>query len=70
MYRQKTQSLDGLFEGGDGAAFDAEDVEEFVPEGLGFGAFFGGALPLVGKGDGALADFVPGQTGHGWAPLY
>jgi len=56
--------MDGFFEGGDGAAVLAEDVEELVPEGLGLGAFAGGVGPFAGEGDGALAGLVPGN-GHG-----
>ena len=61
------EGLDGFLEGGDGAAGLAEDLEELVPEGLGFGAFaggVGGVGPVAGEGDGALADLVPGE-GHG-----
>ena len=51
---------DGLLEGGDGAAADAEDVEKLVPEGLAFGGF--AVTPaIVAKGDGAVANLVPGQ---------
>ena len=48
-----------LFEGGDGAAADAEDVEELVPEGLALGGFAGFAFPFPGKSDGAVANLVP-----------
>ena len=51
--------LDRLLEGGDGAAADAEDVEELVPEGLAFGGFAGFASPFFAKGDGAVANLVP-----------
>jgi hypothetical protein len=57
-------SLDGLFEGRDGAARDAEDVEELVPEGLLFGLFAGLAGPIAGELDGPLPDFVPRETRH------
>ena len=36
----------GLFEGGDGAALDAEDVEELVPKSLALG-FLGGGVPVL-----------------------
>ncbi len=55
---------DGLLVTGDGAAVDAEDVEELVPEGLSFGGLAGFALPGVGEAECALSDFVPGE-GHG-----
>ncbi len=48
-----------LFEGGDGAATDAEDVEELVPKGLALGGFAGFALPFLGKSDGPVANLVP-----------
>jgi len=32
----------GLFETGVGTAMDTEDLEEFIPEGLGFSALAGG----------------------------
>ena len=48
-----------LFETGDGAASNAEDLEELVPEafGLGFFARLGG--PFAGKLDGVVANLVP-----------
>ena len=55
----------GLLEAGDDAASDAENFEKFVPEGLLFGLFAFDASPLVGKRDGAIADFIP-REGHGW----
>jgi len=39
--------------------------KKFVPEGLGLGAFVLRAFPLAGESDGALADFIPGKSGHG-----
>ena len=51
--------FDGLLEGGDGAAADAEDVEEVVPEGLTFGGLARLALPFAAEGDGAVANFIP-----------
>ena len=56
--------LDRLLEGGDGAAADAEDVEEVVPEGLAFGGLAGFALPFPAEGDGAVANLIPRQR-HG-----
>jgi hypothetical protein len=41
--------LHRLLEGGDGAAADAEDVEELVPEGLALGGFACFAFPIPGK---------------------
>ena len=52
---------DGGLKGGDAAAGDAEDVEEGVPEGLGFGVLGGVVFPLAGEGGGVGADFVPGE---------
>lgn len=60
------EGFDGFFEGGDGAAGLAEDLEELVPEGVGLGVFFGGGGPVAREGDGALADFVPREW-HGRA---
>ena len=57
--------LDRLLEGGDGAAADAEDVEEVVPEGLAFGGLAGLALPFAAEGDGAVANLIPRQR-RGW----
>ena len=39
--------LDAFFEGGDLAALDAEDLEEFVPKALGIGVFAFDVLPVV-----------------------
>ena len=50
---------DRLLERGDGAAADAEDVEEVVPEGLAFGGFAGFALPFPAKDDGTVANLIP-----------
>ena len=47
-----------------GAAADAEDVEEVVPEGLAFGGFAGFAPPFLAEGDGAVANLIPRQW-HG-----
>jgi hypothetical protein len=55
---------DRLLEGGDGAAADAEDVEEVVLEGLAFGGLARFALPFAAEGDGAVANFIPRQW-HG-----
>ena|GEM_PF-4450024 len=51
--------LDRLFEGGDGAAADAEDVEEVIPEGLALGGFACFACPFFAKGDGTVANPIP-----------
>jgi len=55
--------LDRFIETGDLAAADAEDVEEFIPEGLGFGALTRGVGPRPGEEDGLVLDFVP-REGH------
>lgn len=60
------EGLDGRFEGGDGAAGLAKDAEEIVPEGVSLRVFFGGIGPVAGEGDGALADFVPGEGHADW----
>jgi len=44
--------LNWFLKGGDGAATDAEDIEEVVPEGLAFGGFAGLAFPIFAEGDG------------------
>ncbi|MEZ6234441.1 MAG: hypothetical protein R3B68_09650 [Phycisphaerales bacterium] len=49
--------LDLLLEGGDGAPADAEDAEEFGPEGLGLGLFAGHIRPVVGEADRVGSDF-------------
>jgi len=51
--------FDRLLEGGDGAAADAKDVEEVVPEGLAFGGLARFALPFPAEGDGAVANLIP-----------
>ena len=51
--------LHGLFKTGDDAAFDAEDLKEFVPEGLFLGALAFDAGPFAGELDRVVADFVP-----------
>ena len=51
--------LDRLLKRSDGAATDAEDVEEVVPVGLALGGFAGFAFPFFAKGDGAMANLVP-----------
>ena len=68
------RQLDLLFEYGDAAALDAEDVEEVVPEALRLGALRGLALPLARERDRARLDLVPGQRhvrppvfAHPWA---
>ena len=61
--------VDGHFERSDGAAADAEDFEELVPEGLGFGVFLRCVRPFGGKADGVLADFVPTE-GHGQVQIF
>jgi hypothetical protein len=57
-------ALDGFFKRGDGAAGEAEDEEEFVPEGLLFGLFAGGGGPASRELDGVRFDFVLGELGH------
>jgi hypothetical protein len=59
------EAFDRLLERRHSAAADTEHVEKFVPEGLGLGAFVLRAFPLAGESDGALADFIPGKSGHG-----
>jgi len=49
----------GLFEAGDNPALDSEDVKEVVPKALALGRFPRLALPFLGKGDGAVLDFIP-----------
>ena len=56
--------LHRLFKAGDDAAFDAEDLKEFVPEGLFFGALAFDARPFAGELDRVVADFVP-RDRHG-----
>jgi hypothetical protein len=51
--------LDRLLESGDGAAADAEDVEEIIPERLSLSGFTSFALPFLAEGDGAVANLVP-----------
>jgi hypothetical protein len=46
---------------GDGAATDAEDVEEVVPEGLAFGDLARFALPFPADGNGAVTGLIPRQ---------
>jgi hypothetical protein len=48
--------LDGLLEAGDDAAFDAEDLEELIPEGLFFGALAFDARLIAGKHDRVVVD--------------
>ena len=45
----------------DGAPPDAEDIEEFVVETLGFALLVGGVRPLAGEFRCARPDFVPGK---------
>ena len=52
-------------EGGVGFAGDAEDVKEFVPEGLFIGGLAFRAFPFVREFDGAVADFRPDWAGSG-----
>ena len=51
----------GGFEGRDGGAANAEDVEEFVPECLRFRALPSGLGPIAREGDGPLSDLIPGE---------
>ena len=59
--------LHRLLVAGDAAAFYAEDVEEVIPKGLAFGGLTGLVFPLVGKGDGAVLDFIPRERPRGIA---
>jgi hypothetical protein len=54
-----------LLECSDRTTADAEDVEEFVPEGLALGGFAGFTLPVFAEGDGAVANFVPRERHAG-----
>lgn len=63
--RAASDVVDELFKVGIGAAMDAEDFKELVPEGLGVCVFLAGIRPLMREADGVLADFVPGE-GHGF----
>ena len=56
--------FDRLLEGGDGAAANAEDVEELIPEGLAFGGLAPFALPFLAESDGAVANLILRQW-HG-----
>jgi hypothetical protein len=58
------QSPDRLFERGDGAPRNAEDIEELVPEGLLVGLLACGRSPVAGEEDGPLVDFVPREARH------
>ena len=51
----------GLLEGGDGAAFDAEDVEKVIPERLAVAAFRARVFVFARKGNRAAFDFIPGK---------
>jgi len=51
-------ALDGLLKAGDEPALEAEDIEELIPEGLFLGGLAPRAGPVMGKLDGAVADFV------------
>jgi hypothetical protein len=57
---------DGFLEAGDGAAVEAEDVEELVPEGLAFSRLARLVLPVRPEADGAVFDFVPGKRHGEW----
>ncbi len=59
------QVADILLKGGDGSATQTENVEEVVPESLFLGALGAITRVLARKADGAVADFVPGEMGHG-----
>jgi hypothetical protein len=50
---------DGLLEGGDRAALDAENVEKLIAKGFRLSAFAGFSGSLPGEFDGAIPDFVP-----------
>jgi hypothetical protein len=49
----------GFLEAGHGAARNTENIEKFVPEGLLFGLLALCARPFLGKGDGAVTNFIP-----------
>ena len=55
---------DGFLETGDVPAGQAEDVKEGIPKGLALGRFAGLARPIVGKTNGVVSDFIPGNR-HG-----
>ena len=56
------KTLDGLLKGSDGAAREAKDKEEVIPEGLLVGLLAGGGSPLTGESNSALTDFIPGKA--------
>ena len=55
------EPLDALLVPGDGAALDAEDLEERIVEALGLALLVRGVGPLAGEVAGAGADLVPGK---------
>ena len=57
--------LDRFLKAGYSTERDTEDFEELVPKDLLISLFPCGAHPFFGKGDGAMADLVPGKR-HGW----
>jgi hypothetical protein len=57
-------ALDGFFKAGYDAAFDAKDLEEFVPASLLLSALTFRTFPFAGEFDGDVADFVPRKR-HG-----
>ena len=56
------KALDGLFKGSDGAAGDAEDLEEVVVKRLLFGLFAGCGRPFAGEEDRVLVDLIPREA--------
>jgi hypothetical protein len=54
---------DRFLEAGDSAPGNAEHIEKLVPEGVLFCLLALFAGPFFGEGDGAVANFVPGE-GH------
>lgn len=58
-------SLYRFLEAGYCAAVDAKHVKKVIPKCLLFGLFPFGARPFVCKGDGAVANFVPGERHEG-----
>jgi len=52
-------AFDAAFVAGDGAALDAEDVEEVVVEALRLALFVMGGLPVLAEGAGAALYLIP-----------
>ena len=65
------QAADVGFKLGDRGAADAEDLKEFIPEGLFFGALAFDARPFAGKLDRVVSDFIPtDRHGSEYAPIH